>query len=104
MSCVNRERRSLDQFVGVELQAAQDVLRRVPQYEGKIKAMMQKMVQLNGILADMEAGSDAILKEVSAGVNVRACAGSAGSSGRLRRIWTAAAAKFAARAAGIWCH
>ena len=85
LSCVNRERRSLGQFVGVELQAAQDVLRQVPQYEGKIKMMMQKMVQLNGILAELESGSDTILKEVSAGVNVRVRA----RSGRLRRVYQA---------------
>ena len=85
---INRERGNLGKFVREDLRAAQDVLNQVPSYEAKIRGMLAQMAQMNGALDEMTVGSEAMMSEVAANVEVsmrrpncayvRVCAGVCG--------------------------
>jgi hypothetical protein len=71
LASVQRESRVVEALETGDMQAALEVLRLAPQYEYKVKAMLQQMAQLSTALSDLDKDSEAILGEVAAGVEVR---------------------------------
>ena len=65
-----REQQNLDQLVNSDLKEAQATLRKVPVYEGRIRAMLGQIAQLQTAIDHISATSQMYAKEVSFSIEV----------------------------------